>query len=281
MIASVMKQTLIFSSIFLALTLSSAAWSDEPEEASGEQPQPIVDGCTTLETNPMWLSKFDEFTKTFKKEDYQKALDITKELQEICAASPLLNYSIGMTYRSMGDNTNSLKYLKTATRNTEQFKVDQNIVERMYYAQYEVENAEKLKANKEEEDAMIDPANLDLQKVHQRNKILMWTGVGMMGVGLAMFSGLAIKSGGTFYRPCDDNESGCIKFPDRSTPYKDDGKHIDPAGWALFGAGIGLGVAGAVMTGFAGYYYTHPAENKKVSFNYNISPTSLGMGMKF
>lgn len=274
MIASVMKQTLIFSSIFLALTLSSAAWSDEPEESSGEQPQPVVDGCTTLETNPMWLSQFDEFTKTFKKEDYQKALDITKELQKICADSPLLNYSIGMTYRSMGDNTNSLKYLKTATRNTEQFKVDQNIVERMYYAQYEVENAEKLKANKEEEEAMIAPANLDLQQVHQRNKILMWTGVGMMGAGLAMQLGLlATNDNWEFYKNNEDMNKG-KKLEDYYLKVK-------PAGWILSGVGIGLAVAGAVMTGFAGYYYTHPAENKKVSFNYNISPTSLGMGMKF
>ena len=264
--------------------MSSMAWCDEPDEGSNDSQAP-VDGCTTLETNPMWLSKFDEFTKTFKKEDYQKALDITRELQEICADSPLLNYSIGMTYRSMGDETNALKYLKTATRNTEHFKVDQNIIERMYYAQYEVENADKLVSKKKEEE-IVTPVDLDLDKVHQRNKILMWTGVGLMGAGLAMFGGLAHPSSYSYayksdFKPTEgDCDNGYNKLA--GACYKEDSKHHpSETGWALFGAGIGLAVAGAVMTGFAGYYYTHPAENKKVSFNYNISPTSIGMGMTF
>ncbi|MBQ9243050.1 MAG: hypothetical protein IJ165_07460 [Proteobacteria bacterium] len=280
-----MRQNFFFGSIFLALTVSSNAWADDaaPEAETPEH----VNDCTTLDTNTTWRAKFAEFTETFKAQDYDKALKITEELQAICADSPVLNYSIGMTYRSMGDNKSALKYLKKATQNTDTFRVDNDLMTRMYYAQYEVENIDKL-SNNNDNSEIITCDDIDVENFQKRNKILMWTGVGMMGAGLAMLGGLGITSDYTFVNQSDitpKGDSNCSNKELNGVCYTESNdKPISAKGWAIAGAGIGLAIAGAFLTGFTGYYYTHPdkvKKDEKVSFNYNIGPTSVGFGMTF
>lgn len=279
-----MRQNFFFGSIFLALTVSSNAWADDaaPEAETPEH----VNDCTTLDTNTTWRAKFAEFTETFKAQDYDKALKITEELQAICADSPVLNYSIGMTYRSMGDNKTALKHLKKATQNTDTFRVDNDLMTRMYYAQYEVENIDKLATNGKNE-TIIQCDDIDVKNYQKRNKILMWTGVGMMGAGLAMLGGLGIKDKNDYFRLDADSKYDSDTCPGAwrdEQCYTTTDAPISAKGWAIAGAGIGLAIAGAFLTGFTGYYYTHPdkvKKDEKVSFNYNISPTSVGFGMTF
>lgn len=282
-----MKRIFLISSICLILGgLSAEVWADEPQENAENNAPNAPNDCTTLETNTAWHDKFAEFTKTYTAKDYQKALDITKELQAICADSPILNYSIGMTYRSLGDHDNALKYLNTATLNTETFKVDHDLIQRMYYAQYEVENLDPLQADKTGT-VIANNADLDVQKVQQRNAILMWTGVGLMGAGALLQLGLIKGSKHQYFQlNSTHDEELCINtyhgtFYDGSCYEPDASYQPSTLGMALSGVGIGLAVAGAIMTGIAGYAYTHPSKDKKVSMSYQISPTHLGFGMTF
>ena len=101
----------------------------------------------------------------------------------------------------------------------------------------------------------------------------LWTGVALMGVGVAMTA------------------VGAVLYLNNKKPieYIGEGKEGDTdyqvnslyaTSWALIGVGAAATVAGSLVTGIMGYYYTHTQVNDSpVSFH--ISPVSADLTIQF
>ena len=110
--------------IAIALSVPATALADandksQPEaSASGDA---IDDACYGLNQNEDWYRLFNLFSASFKAGDYDKALEYTSALEEICARSPILNYSIANTYAKIGDRERAKRYIVAATNNLNEF----------------------------------------------------------------------------------------------------------------------------------------------------------------
>ena len=253
--------------------------------------QAIDDPCYTLQTNERWRQLFADFSTAYQEKKFDTALELTEQLKTICEASPILNYSIGMTHREMGNNKEALRHYKQAIENTKKFGVSEELLTKFWFARYEMENAEVIckqvdldacNAKSTQLESDLNKANTKIQNlndaiqndVHRRDAIVMWTGAGIGIAGLA-----AVGAGAALLATAD--KSVTIE-PPQQDEQKVKGKiHTgEITGYAVLGAGIGLTVAGAVMAGIGGYNYTHPI-TEDVTASWNITPSNIEFGLKF
>lgn len=254
--------------------------------------QAVANPCYSLESNTEWHRLFSEFSKAYQENNFENALAFTEQLKEICAASPVLNYSIATTHRELKNDKEALKYYKQAIENTKQFSVSDELLTKFWFARYELENKDVI-CRQTDLDA-CNAQNIQLQtdltkakddiilrdnalsEQHRRDAVIMWTGA---GIGIAGIVGIAV--GGVllgidnslidYQSTTNDNNLLTVKTRINKT-YR-------PA-LATLSVGIGLAVAGAVMTGIGGYHYTHPISDD-VAASWNISPTNFDLGLQF
>lgn len=229
-----------------------------------------ADGCDTLDQNPEWNDKFQQLNLAFKSENWTQALKISRELEDICEFSPILNYTIARIHKNKNDNEKYLFYLQKATQNTERFAVDKNLLDQMWAEKYIVAHPEaspeSIEAYQREIES-LKQSNADKSEEMKVYKSVMWAGAGIGIGGLALTgAGLAL----VFTSEPAEFYSGHGNAPDK---YKEDLFHS--LGWCLVGVGGAMTVIGAVLAGIYGYKYKHFFDNQALSFQFSPLHTSL------
>ena len=258
-------------------------------------PDTIEDACYSLAQNETWSTLFSEFADAFSRQDYPTALEKTASLREICERSPILNFSIAQTYYQMGDKETALKYIHEATNYTREFSVTDEIAVRMWDFRHDLEHADEIAAKDNElkktqnaleaSDLRVKELGDEIEKLRAQNndsielsrknaKKIWLSGAVVGGVGVAM---LACSAGILAYAYGDATPVKLIEKNDGKT--KAEIKWPITAGWSLFGIGLGMTAAGAVMAGIGGYQYTHLDDN--VTLSMAMSPLSLDLTLNF
>ena len=254
----------------------------------------LADSCDAIGQNKAWNELFNRLNEAYDKGDYDAALQYSRDLEEICDLSPILNYTIAYIHKNKGDNEKYLFYLQKSTQNTERFMVDKNVLDRIWSDKYiaahpdaSPEAVEAYKATIEEQKSHIDSLNLAL---HDQNikiesmqgnlgdsvslyKKLLWTGTGI-GIG-----GLAIAGvGAAIVVTMDGKSIKYIENDNPSGPHQYKNKATWMAGWGLIGGGAALTIAGAAIAGVFGYKYLHyndKVENENVEITFAPSSASV------
>ncbi len=245
--------------------------------------QAFADSCDKIGTNATWSQNLKLANDALNAKDYNKALEISRELYEICPRAPYLNFIIGKSLMETGERTKGVMYLQKASDYTSQFVVDPELQRVIWYERYEAEHPERKESalnslndmNKQlqEENAKILQENIDLKDKDQlKNNIVMWTGVGIGGAGIIM-TGIGAWLGfdkDTYYKV--DNKK------DENGKYRIRSKYV--GGWAVFGAGLAMMAAGGAMTGIGAYYYLRNKKDKS-PIDFSMSPTSIDLKFTF
>ena len=236
-----------------------------------------AENCNNLDRNTNFQKQYEKLVAAVQASDYPTALTYGNTLLEICSKAPKLNYIVAKIYQQMGDQPRALFYFQTATRNTKDFEVESDILEMMWtdllYAEHPEISPQSMANLKNDMDALDARVALlenqieekdqkiadQIEVIHELQdstretyKTLMWTGA---GIGIA---GLGLTVAGAAMVATMDSP---LNYEKPSSP--DNKEHratIEnkyPAAWGLLSAGIAVTVAGSIITGIAGYQYTH------------------------
>lgn len=290
--------------IAIALSVPATALADandksQPESsASGDA---IDDACYGLNQNEDWYRLFNLFSTSFKAGDYDKALEYTSALEEICARSPILNYSIANTYAKIGDRERAKRYIVAATDNLNEFSATYEMIAKIWSVRCDIESSD-IKNDTDDALKRENELNAQVESLKERTyeaidaekshyAAIMWTGtaVGIVGIGsvvagavltATMENKLRVK-----FKPGElsfdtNGEELVVSNPeiDKSVKHSTEAK----AGYALLGVGIAATVTGAIMAGLGGYHYKRIIDsNPDTAISFNVSPTSLALGVTF
>lgn len=280
--------------IAIALSVPATALADandksQPEaSASGDA---IDDACYGLNQNEDWYRLFNLFSASFKAGDYDKALEYTGALEEICARSPILNYSIANTYAKIGDRERAKRYIVAATDNLNEFSTTYEMIAKIWSARCDIESSD-IKNDTDDALKRENELNAQVESLKERTyeaidaekshyAAIMWTGtaVGIVGIGSVVAGAVLIGTKDTDLRVKVDANN--IKGEEeKKLPIAD--SHEIKAGYALLGVGIAATVTGAIMAGLGGYHYKRIiGSNPDTAISFNVSPTSLALGVTF
>ena len=250
----------------------------------------FADNCDDLDGNVRWGQLFQVLSTQIETKDNDNALETAEKLNEICSESPILNYAIGRVYRNKGDNAKELYYLQRATRYTEEFMVNADVLEILWFERYEAEHPETRTENKStraRKEKNIEQLNAEiLEATKQRYetqiaaerqtnkqvgiyKAFMWSGVAVGATGVAM----GITGGVLMMLNKDDSI-------DQSKPGKLRVKYIHNVGVGLLSAGVAATVVGAMAAGFGGYLYSK-SKSTQESVAFSLSPTGAVLNVTF
>lgn len=262
--------------------------------------------CSTM-NDEQWIELSGDMASAYDRGDYDEALRIGKQLTLICNRSPIVNFTISEIYRKTGNEVESDKYASRATDYIVEYPVPAALNERIWLRAAEVklpykkqaadlqENLTKvegeLNACNEEKTALVDSGtnlNATIQENAIRSEYLLkeskssWGAAMWSGVGITV-AGIALTATGAALASSVDKVEKSGEATDKKSGYAITKPYI--ASWALLGAGIAMTVGGTVLTGIAGYNYTHiDLDNdgvKDESVSFNVSPTSISFGMTF
>ena len=252
----------------------------------------FADDCDNINTNKDWKAGFEKLNAAYAQQDWNTALKHSRELEQICDQSPVLNYTIAKLHQNKGDNEKYVFYLTKATQNTERFALPKDLLDKIWSEKYVAAHPEaaperiaardseieQLKAALSE--AGISQKDLENSTVSKEKyfedqasgyKALMWTGTGiavggavLAGVGAALvamnepadFSQSDVSGSGT-YRADVGFTTGCI----------------------LLGVGAAFAVTGGIFGGISGYKYKHAKDN--LTFAFSISPVTSFITIEF
>lgn len=244
--------------------------------------------CRNLDDNPEWLRLFTEFNEHFKAGNYSEAIRATDELKEICADSPILNYAISRVYRKKGDHVTEIKYLTLATDNAAKFRVNEETLRNFWFARYEAEHPEVISSHSqlEESNQLLQDLNTALAESQQRAlasehagekmqmelqykeegiyKALMWSGVAVGAVGVAMTIAGGVLMGDKKKRIEENINNNQVKI-----------KSTYEVSLGLLGAGIAATIAGTMAASFGGYLYSNQKSETSLSFQINPANATL------
>lgn len=289
--------------IAIALSVPAPALADandksQPESsASGDA---IDDACYGLNQNEDWYRLFNLFSASFKAGDYDKALEYTSALEEICARSPILNYSIANTYAKIGDRERAKRYIVAATDNLNEFSATYEMIAKIWSARCDIESSD-IKNDTDDALKRENELNAQVESLKERTyeaidaekshyAAIMWTGtaVGIVGIGSVVAGAVLLATKGSElkveFKPEElvfttDKPTGA-SYPKKDKAVKH--SHEIKAGYALLGVGIAATVTGAIMAGLGGYHYKRIIDsNPDSAISFNISPTSLALGVTF
>ena len=260
--------------------------------------------CDGLDQNQSWQAGMANLISQLDKEDYDAAIETAKPLFAICPSMPSLNYYTAMAMKHK-DPQRALLYLQEAAKRTSQFTTTTAMSRKIWYELFDAEHPERTEAAVAQLTQSIIALNTEIEgqkeiiakkdehinelekqiiqadntasnivtannsEVKQNYYRTMWTGAGL-GIG-----GLLVTGGGLAMALLVDNKK---EFG--TSGYKVSAPYI--IGWSLVGAGAAFTVAGSIITGIAGYQYTHldvPDTDMTVSFN--VSPMSATFGLTF
>lgn len=266
--------------------------------------------CSKLDSNQQWIALFDEFNRQFSEGQYQSAIDTAMPMMEICNCSPILNFSLAVTYLKLNDLEHAKKAIDTALANTQEFYIAPDILESMKIVNQQITDdylqAQKKEVTKEKSrvndlhDQLVQAqkeadearqavaaehtlvADNFLDRERRRYDILMWSGVGVASVGL-----VATLAGAILYpNNSDKNLVKNVTNPGQTTEGNSKNSYTVTlrrerlASFVLLGAGITSTVVGAFMTGIGAYYRTHSISDS-VALSWRLAPTSVSVGMTF
>ena len=262
--------------------------------------QAFADNCQNLDVNAQWNEGMTNLSAQLSAKQWNDALKTAEDLNTICERSPMLNYAMGRIYREKGDEKKALYYYQRATLYTEEFAVKGKKLEQMWFDRYEAEHPdarpEAIAARKkdiEARDMQIEMLKAQAQQSHEKDLMRttdeqygtltekahyaagMWTGVALMGVGVALTvvgTVLNIEN----REPIEYLSDKELKEGDKDYQVND----LFGVSWTLIGLGVAASVAGGIVTGVMGYYYTHTqVADNPVSFH--ISPVSADLTIHF
>ena len=236
-----------------------------------------ADGCDGLDRNSKWLKLSKSLSQTIDNEDYDEALEIVSSMQEICTRSPALNYSAGVIYRKLGDETKALYYLQIATLNTEEFAVKGNMLEQIWYERYEAEHPQATEGSiqgYQEQIENLTDENMILSKElnrlydesieHEYKHMITGISIGSAGILSAVAGGVIVGVIGT---PVESAGTNKITY-----------NGLRDLGWGFIGCGIGMTVAGAIFAGISGHrYVTLKDKHDKHTVSFNMGTSGLEM----
>ena len=249
----------------------------------------FADSCDNLDSNKTWNATFEKLNNAYLRQDYATALQYSRELENICELSPILNYSIAYIHKGLGNSEKYLFYLQKSTQNTERFSVDKNALDQIWNDKYvaehpdaspeSIENYKKTIESLKAELEQARLANTDLshstisKDQHLQDKIddyktPMWIAAGIGIGGLAMAGAGAALVLTTDFADVDENQFDHTRLKE---------KPIHALGWGLIGAGAGLAVTGAVFSGIFGYKYKHYNDSKNLTFHFAPNHASIAM----
>lgn len=260
--------------------------------------------CSQI-NDPQWNDLSVQMATAYDKGNYEEALKIGKQLTVICNRSPIVNFTMSEIYRKSGNEQESDKFAERATEYILDYPVPQALNERIWLraAENKLPYKKQLSdlqgrmtkmagdlrtCNEEKEqlagsDAALKENAIRSEYLLQQSKsswgAALWSGVGIMtaGVGMTIAGAVLVK------------KADKIEKSGETTTEKSGFSVTKPyvAGWALLGAGIVATVGGTVLTGIAGYHYTHidvdldSDGNKDESLSFNLSPMGASFGMTF
>lgn len=280
--------------IAIALSVPATALADANDKSQPEASangDAIDDACYGLNQNEDWYRLFNLFSASFKAGDYDKALEYTSALEEICARSPILNYSIANTYAKIGDRERAKRYIVAATDNLNEFSTTYEMIAKIWSARCDIESSD-IKNDTDDALKRENELNAQVESLKERTyeaidaekshyAAIMWTGtaVGIVGIGSVVAGAVLIGTKDTDLRVKVDANN--IKGEEeKKLPIAD--SHEIKAGYALLGVGIAATVTGAIMAGLGGYHYKRIiGSNPDTAISFNVSPTSLALGVTF
>ena len=257
--------------------------------------------CPNLDSNPAWNEGLRGMSAAYQAEDYEQALTIGKQLQDICDKSPVLNYMLANIYKTQKNEERYLFFLERATEQTRNFAVDNDLLNRMWSDKYIAAHPEAAPDAIMSKNAVLRKYQFDLELTSQSlkdreyeiqslkkdlessgrklednlelYKTLMWTGAGI-GIGGLAFAGagagMVLSS-----EPIDFKE----KF---NAPHQYKEKVLHSLGWAFVGTGAALAVTGAVLTGVYGYRYRHYNDSQEdAELTFSVYPACTSMIVTF
>lgn len=241
--------------------------------------------------NEDWYRLFNLFSASFKAGDYDKALEYTSALEEICARSPILNYSIANTYAKIGDRERAKRYIVAATDNLNEFSTTYEMIAKIWSARCDIESSD-IKNDTDDALKRENELNAQVESLKERTyeaidaekshyAAIMWTGtaVGIVGIGSVVAGAVLIGTKDTDLR-VKVNVDDIKGKEEKKLPIAD--SHEIKAGYALLGVGIAATVTSAIMAGLGGYHYKRIIDsNPDTAISFNVSPTSLALGVTF
>lgn len=226
--------------------------------------------------------------------DWNTALRHSKELERVCADSPLLNYTIAHIHKNLNSQEKYLFYLQKASQNTEHFSVDKDILDRIWSEKYiavhpeaapeAIQSRQKTIESLDEENealkAQLDMAGYsadgflaqqaELQQANDTNDVLLWTSVGVGAAGLIVTAVGATLVAKNSNQAIDANIHGQYV------------KSIYNTGWTMIGSGIAITAIGVAASAFFGYKFHHYHTNDgSIDFALGLSPAYTSFEMSF
>lgn len=236
--------------------------------------------CQNLERNATWNETMEQISDDMQSERYDQALEKAKRLENICASSPTLSYVISKIFHHKDDGSKEIYYLQLATRQTKDFAVDPDLLEKMWADRIYLENPDAhpdsiAKSKKEITSLQAELKRTKLitgtvEDTHQFNEVLMWSGTGVGALGVIMtITGAALVAS---YK--DDS----VKFSTDRQKAAANGAYV--AGWGVLAAGLTATVVGAAMAGYGGYQYKKALDYEN-SLTVNLNATGASISLSF
>lgn len=251
----------------------------------------FADGCDTINSSETWKTTFGKLNEAYAQKDWNAALRQSRELENYCDQSPILNYTIAQIYKNKGDEEKYLFYLTKATQNTERFSLDKDLLDKIWSEKYIAAHPEAAPEKVAALQAQVSGLEAELSALKQAQaagaesqgdsfeaqldgyRALMWTGVGIGagGIAMAVAGAVLVATMDEIDYKIDGNGVSTSSKPVAGTAYN--------AGWGLIGAGAAFAIAGAVVAGIGGYKYTHALSGEAYSFR--VLPGSAWMTIEF
>ncbi len=247
--------------------------------------------CDNLENNTEWNTQLSILSDAYKDGKYEDVIKIGQRMVAICSESPALNFYIAKSYTALNEPTKALRFYQKAADNTGKFAVSPEVAKQLWYTRYEVEFPEltqdyvnTLKKENESLNAQIETYEKNATKTvinqtedsaERKTAIgaVLWTGVATGVVGLAL---LGTGIGMTISHKDDFGFS-----VNSSNTYKINNDKMYNTGLILLGVGAGLTIAGTIMTGIAGYQYTHIVMENNMTLSWDFTPSNVNFQLVF
>lgn len=247
----------------------------------------IPESCTNLSENEEWTKGIQNLTKLIKNADFEIAQKEASNLEKTCKYSPFLNYLQGKAEDGLRNDDKALEYYKKASLYSREFSISNENEEKIWFARFEKEKLDlneycdtKIKSLlKSLQEEKKKTAYLLKERASEKHKLstLLWTGTGLGISGLVFIGtglGLALTADpGKYYLIPDYEDLKNSKVAITRSP-----KYI--AGWILFGVGIPVTIAGAVLAGIYGYRYTMFTDDE-FTFDIELTPGYASFSMVF
>ncbi len=245
----------------------------------------FANDCGNINEDETWLNGLDAMKWGLENQDYDLTLDAGRSIYSICPSSPVYLYYLAKAFKAKGDEAKAREYIYKASDSTYEFATQPQISQLIWYERFELDHPEQsAKAVEELKNRVAELSEKEcvdnvVVTDHGKDKLYVGTWAGA-GVGI---SGLALTIVGAVLAAKDDEKielkSRREMLEGEQFPHKIqsmDVKKTYTAGLALLGTGIGLTVAGSILTGIMGYQYTHYDE-KPVTVSVGLNHVSFEM----